>query len=422
MEIMRAPRGMTDLFEPELSKWRSIESAVSRIFQIHGYQEIRTPILEDLALFKRGIGESSDIVEKEMFVVLDGEHSYGLRPENTAPVVRALIQRGGLSLDTQEKYFYLGPMFRKERPQKGRLRQFHQFGIESFGVSEAIAEIEVIAMVDQLFKELKLSEVTLKINSLGTREERGRYKQILKDFLSNKEDDLCEDCKRRLHINTLRVLDCKNPKCGEIARTAPKTLETMGEESLVHFNAVQEGLKKQGVAFEIDQQLVRGLDYYNRTVFEFLAPTGLGSQNAVAAGGRYDGLFSILGNKIDLPGVGCAGGIERIALLIPDDDSYVAQPEIKIALIAAGEAGAKAAISLGFALRKQGISADFCLAQKSLKAQMRRADKLSAHFVAVIGENEINNNKVVLKDMRADFFTELALNDTAIANFLISSS
>lgn len=415
MVIARALRGMNDLFPKDLVLWRKIEQAVERVFPLYGYQEIRTPVLEELALFKRGIGETTDIVEKEMFIVPDGDNTYCLRPENTAPVVRALIERGGISSDTQEKLYYIGPMFRKERPQKGRLRQFHQYGIESFGVSEPVADVEIMTMVDHLFSRLGLKGVELKINSLGTNEERAIYKERLKAYLNEQKSKLCEDCQRRMETNPLRVLDCKNPHCHEVVRGAPKTIDALGAESRTHFEQVLSGLNEVNVAYEVDPHLVRGLDYYNRTVFEFVATSGLGAQNTVAAGGRYDGLFLTLGNKIDLPAIGCAGGIERLALLLEAKEE---QSQIALSLVGADDIGHQTSKRLAFELRKIDVAADFSLIQKSIKAQMRRADKLGAHFVAVLGQEEVNTKRIKIKNMRTSESTEISLEANMIAKFL----
>jgi histidyl-tRNA synthetase len=416
MVIARSLRGMNDLFAADLNSFHQIEKAIAQVFAVYGYEEIRTPILEELALFKRGIGETTDIVEKEMFLVEDGEHVYCLRPENTAPVVRALIERGGISEDSLEKLYYVGPMFRKERPQRGRLRQFHQFGIELFGVSEPSGDIEIVVMVDHLIKTLGLTNIRLKINSLGTVDERHRYKDLLRKFLSDKYSMLCEDCKRRIIANPLRILDCKNDSCREISKQAPKIIECLDQDSHTHFQEVTAGLLGEGISFELDPYLVRGLDYYNRTVFEFVSDEGLGAQNTVAGGGRYDGLFLTLGNKIDLPAIGCAGGIERIALLLQHDQAKAQM--IQIALVGADPPGQKLAMKLAFALRKLGISADFSLTPKSLKAQMRRANKLNAQFVAVLGEQEINNNRISLKGLINKTNHEMPLDAQSVAKFL----
>lgn len=422
MVIARSLRGMNDLFENDLRSFRVIERAMKEICHAFGYQEIRTPILEDIALFKRGIGETTDIVEKEMFLVVDNENTYCLRPENTAAVVRALIERGGIGEDTQEKLYYLGPMFRKERPQKGRLRQFHQFGVELFGVSEPSADVEIMVLIDQLFKTLKLVGVTLEINTLGTNEERNSYKSTLRDFFRNSSSLFCEDCKRRIATNPLRVLDCKNPACGELRAKAPNILTSLGRDSRSHFDTVQEGLSDQGVPFVINQTLVRGLDYYNRTVFEFVAGVGLGAQNTVAAGGRYDGLFHTLGNKIDLPAIGSAGGVERVAMLLDNAEREKEANTIAITLIGADDEGMRIAQDIAFKLRRLGIAADFSLSKKSTKAQMRRADRLSARRVLVIGENEIKSKRATIKNLVTGQTAELALDSSAMANLITAES
>lgn len=422
MVIARAVRGMNDMFEPELSLWRTIERALQRVAGLYGYEEIRTPILEDLILFKRGIGETTDIVEKEMFVVPDNEHQYCLRPENTASVVRALIERGGLSLDSLLKYYYFGPMFRKERPQRGRLRQFHQFGMEIFGVKEAVADIEILVMVDQFFKELGLHNLVLKVNTLGDDDERARYKEELRTYFSNHKDQLCEDCRRRLSSNILRLLDCKNPSCQEVVKNAPNNFGVLGKESRMHFDQVLQGLSDNAVNHALDHHLVRGLDYYNKTVFEFVATSGLGAQNTVAGGGRYDGLFQKLGNKIDLPSIGCAGGVERMVLLLTEQNELRFEGKVAIALIGADDEGKLKAQELAFLLRKLGIAADFSLVNKSLKAQMRRADKLGASFVAVIGANELQKKKITLKSLSDGLSQELNLDIDQMLSFLNSNS
>jgi histidyl-tRNA synthetase len=409
---------MNDLFESELLLWRHLEDIIKSTCKLYNYSEIRTPILEELILFKRSIGEGTDIVEKEMFIINDGDHSYCMRPENTASVVRALIERGGLSADSEEKLYYIGPMFRKERPQKGRLRQFHQFGLEIFGIKEAHADIELIVLIQQLFDSLALKDITLKINSLGMPDERLEFKNKLKSYLSNFKDKLCEDCIRRIEINTLRVLDCKKASCNEIARHAPAIIDSLNEDSRMHFEQVLTGLRESNINYIIDNSLVRGLDYYNRTVFEFVADIGLGAQNAICAGGRYDGLFSALGNKIDIAAIGCAGGIERIIILLEEQKLAIRSKNLSLCLIGADTKGQKKARELIYNLRKNGIACDFCLSTKSVKAQMRRADRLQASFVGVIGEQEIQNKKITIKSLKHDLSEELLLDAENIIKFL----
>ena len=419
MVMLRSVRGMNDLFEIDLLLIRKLEKEIVNIFSLYGFNEIRTPILEELSLFKRGVGENSDIVEKEMFIVKDNEHEYCLRPENTASVVRALLQKGGIDEQFSEKVFYLGPMFRKERPQKGRLRQFHQYGIESFGCKNPLAEVEVISMMDTLLKKLAVNNIELHINSLGEALEKQNYQKVLYDFLLNFTDNMCEDCQRRIHKNTLRILDCKKESCQKIAKSAPSSLMSLTDESKKHFDEVLNYLSKENISFVLQPNLVRGLDYYTKTVFEWVATDNLGAQNALAAGGRYDGLFSNLGSKIDVPAVGLAGGMERLVLLT-QENIITNDNQFDLALIYADDDAKAILPSLAFALRKSGVKADFSLEEKSLKAQMRRADKLNASFVIVIGKNELDNQKVIAKSFKDNQKIELPLSYEHIAGIIIN--
>lgn len=418
MVTLRSVRGMNDLFATDLLLIRKLEKQITNIFSLYGFNEIRTPILEELSLFKRGVGENSDIVEKEMFIIKDNEHEYCLRPENTASVVRALMQKGGIDGQFNEKLFYLGPMFRKERPQKGRLRQFHQYGIESFGVKNPLAEVEVISMMDTLLQKLSINNVELHINSLGEQEEKLDYQKILYNFFINFMHNLCDDCQKRIHKNTLRILDCKKDPCKKIALSAPHSLSCLKEDSKKHFDEVLLELSKQNIKFVIQPNLVRGLDYYTKTVFEWIATDNLGAQNAIAAGGRYDGLFESLGSKIPVPAVGLAGGMERLVLMCQETNLDVST--FDLALIYADDKARIMLPSLAFSLRKLNIKTDFCLEEKSLKAQMRRADKINAHFVIVIGENEINEQKVIAKNFKTNQKIELPLSYEQIARSIIN--
>lgn len=414
MLIARSVRGMNDLFEPELSLVRKLEHNIKEIFSLYGFNEIRTPILEELTLFKRSVGETSDIVEKEMFVIKDNDNEYCLRPEGTASVVRALIERGGIDDSFNEKFFYLGPMFRKERPQKGRLRQFHQYGAETFGIKSPSADLEMLVMINHFLVSLGLTKFDLQLNSLGTKEEREAYKITLSEFITKQKTNLCQDCQKRMEKNILRVLDCKNEHCAAIVKKSPSTLDSLGKESKEHFDFITNGLKEQNISFTLNQHLVRGLDYYNRTVFEFIYSDGLGSQNAIAAGGRYDGLFLTLGNKIDVPAIGFAGGFERLILALGTQEK--ASNNLDLVIVYADEQGKNNALPLCFELRKLGIKADTSLENKSLKAQMRRADKLNSSFVMVLGETEIATKKVTLKNFGKDQKIEMELSPIAIAN------
>ena len=369
MVTLRSVRGMNDLFATDLLLIRKLEQQITNIFSLYGFNEIRTPILEELSLFKRGVGENSDIVEKEMFIIKDNEHEYCLRPENTASVVRALMQKGGIDDQFNEKIFYLGPMFRKERPQKGRLRQFHQYGIESFGVKNPLAEVEVISMMDTLLQKLSINNVELHINSLGEQEEKLDYQKILYNFFINFIKELCDDCQRRIHKNTLRILDCKKDACKKIALSAPHSLSCLKEDSKKHFDEVLHELSKQNIKFVIQPNLVRGLDYYTKTVFEWIATDNLGAQNAIAAGGRYDGLFESLGSKIPVPAVGLAGGMERLVLMCQETNLDVST--FDLALIYADDKARSMLPSLAFSLRKSGIKTDFCLRSEEHTSELQ---------------------------------------------------
>jgi histidyl-tRNA synthetase len=319
-----------------------------------------------------------------------------LRPENTAGVVRALLEQGKVIPDAEIKTFYVGPMFRRERPQKGRYRQFHQLGVEVLGLKEPQADVEVMAMLAAFLEELGLKGVRLVINSLGAGAERQHFSALLRAFFSGHESALCSDCIRRLEKNPLRILDCKVPTCKVIAADAPTTLDALGPESRAHFEAVKEGLEGLKVPFEVNPRLVRGLDYYTRTVFEALADSGLGAQNAVAAGGRYDGLVSELGGK-STPAVGFAAGIERLVLLLEDAGKLQERVGPDLALVGADDVGRATTFSLGHELRRVGISVEMDLRDRSVKSQMRRAGKAGAGAVLVIGSQEVEKGEADLK-------------------------
>ncbi len=397
MTVLRAVKGMNDLFCPELKIWQKIEKTTVEIFSAYGFQEIRTPILEELSLYARGVGEDSDIVAKEMYAFrdLDGK-MLSLRPEGTAGVVRAIIENSKVGLDGELKSFYIGPMFRRERPQKGRLRQFHQIGAEFFGVAEASVDVEVIAMLHDLMGALGLQDLKLILNTLGQPEERVDYLKALYDYFVLHSDNICSDCQRRLEKNTLRILDCKQPRCIEISESAPLILGFLSEESLTHFDEVLAGLNRLSIPFEVSPRLVRGLDYYNRTVFEMVASSGLGAQNAVAAGGRYDGLVKKLGGS-DVPAFGFAAGIERIVLLLGEQAAAVQENPLDVVLIYADSVGKEKAFELLYNLRRKKIKADLDHKGRSVKAQMRRADRLGSKTVMVLGEKEVAEQRGQLK-------------------------
>jgi histidyl-tRNA synthetase len=402
---LTAIKGFNDILPDESGRWQYIEKSARRIFELNGFSEIRVPILEKTELFCRSIGDVTDIVEKEMYTFVDkGENSVTLRPEGTAGVMRALIEHKLYSQDPVAKLYYLGPMFRYERPQKGRYRQFHQIGAEITGVYDPLADAQVLNMLSAFFLEIGLDEPSLQINSLGCPECRPAYRTALLSFLDGRLDSLCEDCKRRFTTNPLRTLDCKVPGCIETTAGAPAMLDHLCGSCEEHFGSVRCYLDTTGTQYSLNTRMVRGLDYYTRTTFEMV--TGLlGSQSAVAAGGRYDGLISQLGGP-DIPGIGFAIGLERVALLLSLRE-FVSTPDLFIATLGAGERDA--AFRLMDGLLKSGVRVEMDYEGKSLKSQMRRADKLKARYSVVIGQDELTSDRAVFKRMADGVLAEAAL-------------
>ncbi|MBI5522997.1 MAG: histidine--tRNA ligase [Desulfarculus sp.] len=410
---IQAVRGMKDLLPNDAGKWRFIETKAREVFGAFGFQEIRVPILERTELFARSIGQATDIVEKEMYTFSDRSgDSLTLRPEATAGILRAYIENKLHASPGPHKLFTLGPMFRHERPQKGRLRQFHQLDVEVLDDQGPQSDAELMVMLTHLLERLGLTKIVLKVNSLGCPDCRPAFRQALLEFFQNRKDRLCEDCQRRLSTNPLRVLDCKAEGCKDLAERAPVMADFLCAPCWNHFKAVRDLLRAANVYFEDAPRLVRGLDYYVRTTFE--AVTGdLGAQNAVAGGGRYDGLLAELGG----PAQGCIGfgaGIERLALLIEDRPEWQAGPELFIAAL--GEEARLWAFKQALELRKQGRWVELSHEAKSLKAQMRRADKLGAARVLIVGESEMAAGVGQLKDMKAGGQQrEVSLEDVAQA-------
>lgn len=392
---LTAVKGFNDILPDESGRWQHIEQTARRVFELNGFGEIRVPVMEKTELFCRSIGDATDIVEKEMYTFIDkGENSVTLRPEGTAGVMRAFIEHKLYAQDPIAKLYYLGPMFRYERPQKGRYRQFHQIGAELTGVHDPLADAQVLNMLTSFFREIGLTEPTLQINSLGCHECRPAYRTALRGFLEERMEQLCEDCKRRFKTNPLRTLDCKVPGCMQATVGAPSVLEHLCSNCDDHFSSVRRYLDLSATPYSINSRMVRGLDYYTRTTFEMV--TGLlGSQSAVAAGGRYDGLISQLGGPA-IPGIGFAMGLERIALLLGSQE-FATLPDLYIATMGAGERDV--AFRLMDGLLKSGVRVEMDYEGKSLKSQMRRADKLKARYSVVVGENEVASGSAVFKRM-----------------------
>lgn len=390
-------RGFNDILPEDTILWQHIEKCARDAFKIYGFFEIRIPILERTELFFRSIGNTTDIVEKEMYTFLDrNDESLTLRPEGTASVARAYIEHK-LYNNPFTKVYYLGPMFRYERPQKGRYRQFYQIGAEVFGIDDPRVDAETLDMLLFLFEKLKLSDVKLEINSLGCKECRPLFRDNLKNFLSDKKEHLCENCQRRIDANPLRVIDCKSQKCIEITKDAPSILDSICNSCRTHFDDVKKYLAVFGREYSINPRMVRGLDYYTRTTFE-ITSTKLGAQNAVAAGGRYDGLVKELGGP-DISGFGFAIGMERLALLLKEAGEIIEQ-EPMIFLISIGESAEIEAIKILKELRENGFIAEMGCQGKGIKGSMKIADKLGARFALILGGDELAKKEITLKDMK----------------------
>ena len=399
-QALQAVRGMNDILPADADTWLWFEDVVRRWFARYGYRNIRTPLLEQTGLFRRAIGEVTDIVEKEMYTFVDelnGEQ-LTLRPEATASTVRAAIEHN-LVYDGPKRLWYAGPMYRHERPQKGRYRQFHQFGAEALGFAGPDVDAEMIVMCAALWRELGLEGIRLELNTIGAPEERARYRADLIAYLEKHEPSLDADARRRLHTNPLRVLDSKNPMVQEVVATAPSLMDYLGEDSRRHFDGLQSLLAAAGVVYRINPRLVRGLDYYNLTVFEWITER-LGAQGTVCGGGRYDGLFAQIGGK-PTPGVGFAAGIERLIALLAEAGRRGPAPAVDAYLVWQGEGTGIAALTLGESLRRQGFAVVQHAGGGGFKAQMRRADASGARVALLLGEDEVRAGEVTVKPLRA---------------------
>ena len=389
-------KGMNDILPHAIGAWQFLEQQARQIFHTYGYKEIRVPVVEKTELFSRSIGETTDIVEKEMYTFVDkGNNSITLRPEGTAPVMRSFIQHKLYNEANSSKLFYMGPMFRYERPQKGRYRQFHQIGAEVIGQDDPRVDAQVLALLSHFFAAVGITNVSLQLNSLGCSACRPTYRNTLIDFLAQRLDSLCDDCRRRYSTNPLRVLDCKAAGCTEATTAAPSVLDHLCPECEDHFHKVQHHLNALQVPYAINNRMVRGLDYYTKTTFEMVT-TALGAQNAVAAGGRYDGLIQELGGPA-LPGIGFAMGVERLVLLLDASKLKASVPQLFIAAL--GERAQQEGFVMLNRLQHQGIYAEMDFSGKSLKAQMRLANKLDSVFSIVLGDNELETGSVSLKRM-----------------------
>lgn len=397
--LTSGPRGTKDILPGAVEQWQQFECLVRDMCRRYNYHEIRTPVFEHTELFQRGVGETTDIVEKEMYTFLDrGARSITLRPEGTAAVVRSFIENKLYANPQPTKLYYMGPMFRYDRPQAGRFRQFHQFGVEAVGAAGPAIDAEVIALAVNMLQELGLADLKIFINSVGCPQCRPVYRETLQQFLRERVAGLCGDCQSRYDRNPLRILDCKNPGCGELTQGAPAVTECLCTDCADHFSRLKALLSGIGVAYSVNPRLVRGLDYYTKTAFEIQYQL-LGAQSAVCGGGRYDGLIEQCGGE-PTPGIGFGMGIERVLLALEKQGlSTEAAKPVDVFLAAMGDTAYDTAFGLLLKLRAAGLVAEIDYIGRSLKAQMKYAAKLPARFVAILGEEEITQQAVSLRDM-----------------------
>ncbi len=401
-------KGMNDLLPAAIGRWQEMERVAREVFALYGYREVRTPSVEHAALFARGVGETTDIVKKEMYAFEDkGEDLLALRPEGTAGAVRAYIEHG-CHVEGVQKWFYVGPMFRRERPQKGRYRQFHQIGCECFGVAEPGIDVEQIAMLADYLARLGIP-AELRLNSVGDARCRPAYLADLAAWLTARRDRLCADCNERIERNTLRVLDCKVESCQPVLAEAPRLLDRLCPPCRAHLDAVEAGLRAVGVPYRTDPRLVRGLDYYVRTAYEF-SSDAIGAQSALAGGGRYDGLVETLGGQ-PTPAIGFALGQERLALVLDAIGREVPLQRPAVFLVAADGEGARAAVVWAATLRRAGIACELDARAGKVGRQFKQAERVRARFALVLGGDEVASGQAKLKDLDTRQETPVALSD-----------
>ncbi|MFC1767417.1 histidine--tRNA ligase [Candidatus Margulisiibacteriota bacterium] len=413
-------RGTRDILPDQIKVWQFIETTARRVFESYNYAEIRTPLFESTELFTRSVGETTDIVTKEMYTFEDkGKRSITLRPEETAPVVRACIENNLFGQGELVKLYYIGPMFRYERPQAGRYRQFYQAGVEVFGSADPLVDVEMIELGVKFFKELGLKDLEVDINSVGCPDCRPKFQEALKKYFKDKAKSLCGDCQKRLSANPLRILDCKDLKCQKSIESAPASVEYLCPACKADFEKVTGYLKQFKIAFKINKRLVRGLDYYVRTTFEIISKS-LGAQNAVCGGGRYDNLVKELGGK-QTPATGFAIGLDRLVLVLEEQKVKIPKDDrLNVYIVTMGEAAKTRGFEVLKSLREMCVKADMSYQEKSLKSQMKAADKLGAEFVLIIGEDELKRDIFVIKNMDKQAQEEVKFTDL-LAKFKLRS-
>ncbi|MTI47778.1 MAG: histidine--tRNA ligase [Firmicutes bacterium] len=409
--LTQAPKGTKDVLPSDSYKWQYLEGLFRDICKSFGYKELRTPTFEHTELFERGVGETTDVVQKEMYTFEDKKgRSITLKAEGTAPAARAFIENKLYAEAQPTKIFYITPVFRYERPQKGRLREHHQFGIEVFGSNDAAVDAEVMSIVATLYKKLGLNEVELHINSIGCPECRKKYNETLMNYLSTKIDNLCKTCQSRYDKNPMRILDCKVESCQEEIKDAPLILDHICDECKVHFEKVQDYLSSLNIEFTVDHKIVRGLDYYTKTAFEFVS-SGIGAQDTVCGGGRYDGLIESIGGP-STPGIGFGMGIERLMLYLETNNIEIPNSdEVDVFIVTIGERAEKEAFKILYNLRNNGVSADKDYLGRSMKAQFKYSNKINSTYTIVIGDEEIEKDVVTLKNMKTGDQNEIKLSN-----------
>lgn len=408
-EINKAPRGTNDILPSDVHKWQFVEQRLIETASLYGFKEIRVPVFEHTEVFTKSVGDTTDVVQKEMYTFRDkGDRSITLRPEFTAGVIRSVIEHSLTSAALPVKVCYTGGCYRYEKPQAGRLREFHQFGVECIGAASPAADAEVICLANSLLKNAGVKKVSLEINSIGCPECRAKYHAALKEYFTEKADTLCETCRDRLGRNPMRILDCKSPVCSEVAKDAPVMIGYLCDACNEHFESVKKHLDAVGVAYTVNPKIVRGLDYYTRTVFEFVSGD-IGAQSTVCGGGRYDGLLEQMGSQ-STPALGFAMGVERLLMVLASQEAEMPEPtKCDIYIAPMGDAAALKAAALCEKLRDEGFEALYDIVGRGLKAQMRYANKIGALYTLVLGDSEIESGKAKLKCMENGEETEIEL-------------
>ncbi len=408
-EINKAPRGTNDVLPADIHKWQFVEQKLIETASLYGFKEIRVPVFEHTEVFTKSVGDTTDVVQKEMYTFRDkGDRSITLRPEFTAGVIRSVIEHSLTAAALPVKVCYTGGCYRYEKPQAGRLREFHQFGVECIGAASPPADAEVISLANSLLRSVGVKRVSLEINSIGCPECRAKYHAALKEYFSSNIDSLCETCKDRLDRNPMRILDCKSPICSEIAAAAPVMIDYLCEACSLHFEGVKKHLDVIGIDYKVNPRIVRGLDYYTRTVFEFISGD-IGAQATVCGGGRYDGLLEQMGSQ-STPALGFAMGIERLLMVLESEEAEMPEPaKCDLYIAPMGDSAALKAAALCEKLREEGFEALTDIVGRGLKAQMRYANKIGALYTVVLGDSELEAGKAKLKCMESGEETEIEL-------------